>query len=644
MNTLNPIVVSDGSDMDISDSDEESMIGVLTSAQNCKGCTVNVEQGNVNISPSNSQSHPLDNSSSHHQNDNTPHIGTDLQWAEYNVRESTQLSQTLCFFGNDNGPLAVDHSLNYTIDLINDIEPFDGLDDIEELYGPFPATMSYFSSTREASPARDSRIAARQQELARQQEIVRLKLLIAEKEKLKKMKLAKQRQRDQPSIAGIPTGKLPQLSTPSPPPQAQVLASSASNPNPEADEPIFTTQLPLQPVDQQSTTQLSASLTDQLQQSADKMEICQSESSNMDTSTRSPNPQELDRSIDAVTKEIDDSRAALAAAFDESDVAEAIPEIMDGVTELDLDTHPVSTPTENMEIEEEYDSDTSESSYVTAPTSPKRDDLVDEMASLQAAIDEYNKKLEKIQKERNTAHVKVLGLQVRLSLQKNRKASAAATTASASKDVGNSAKDTLLRRRTLSQHRAYIEKPSPPRKITRRAPEIPGPLLTPTAFGQSHPTPEDRPPRNIPPTPPTRARPIRYAQSPRSLHSRISSQSSGVNPIVDSKKLGEYLQDIEELVKLRLSLDDKAIPATQPLQRTPVQPIRLITVDNFTMGLDSVLLKGRRQTKPVNDKNLGTISDNASASKLEQKRSCQHHPNEAATVTVHSSSSCTDPP
>lgn len=95
-------------------------------------------------------------------------------------------------------PFVLDPQETVVINL-NDLEEADPeAEDIEDMYGPFAISNGAFSPARENSPKMDhSRITARQQELTKQQEIAKLKMLIAEKEMLRKQKVEKQQQHEQ---------------------------------------------------------------------------------------------------------------------------------------------------------------------------------------------------------------------------------------------------------------------------------------------------------------------------------------------------------------------------------------------------------------------------------------------------------------
>ncbi|KAI7865014.1 hypothetical protein BDF14DRAFT_1112912 [Spinellus fusiger] len=142
----------------------------------------------------------------------------------------------------------------------------------------------------------------------------------------------------------------------------------------------------------------------------------------------------------------------------------------------------------------------------------------------------------------------------------------------------------------------YAPSSSPPPPPPSSPPPPPPPLPSSTGL---IPTPIQSPrtsysPRNQRQLPPSiQTSPIISAQS-NSLPP--SPTASGV-PMVDGMKLGNYLNEVEELIKVRIgSIRVTDVPEIRAV-RLPSRPLRLLTIDGMTLSLNSVMLEKEDKTE-----------------------------------------------
>ncbi|KAG0168673.1 hypothetical protein DFQ29_010058, partial [Apophysomyces sp. BC1021] len=657
---------SDNSDMEIANSDDE-LNDIYASGD---AFTPNAFGTEPQSSPMLSTAKQVKNMAA---SPNAPNNGNNKTAV---VRVSTMFS---------NKPLLENLPVSYVIDLSEDSSSDNEL--IEDLYGPFdsyktPPSETMFVASPRPSPAPRKHLASREKE------IELLKKLIAQKEEERKKLQA--RQSASPSLPPLAPSKPP--STVVVTPTKDVLPASPAPPA------IQTPHI--------------------------KAQTKVVETAKIDNSEA-----ELRRSLNAMIEEMDHEKATgiitseLDTPTEDADIGDAFDtSAVDNIpdTEMSVDS-PIAF--NGYHFEDHDDGYSSDESFVTASSSVTSDTGDDSQTSneskeVQMQIDElerqiagYNSELDKIKKSRHAIEVKVLGLQVRISIEKNRKAHLKRPSSgpkedarivyhdkrSLPSDVTFISQPNKRRRephpvasleeledgqlqpedrrsegvvRRESRDAAPQTQPQEPKMPSRASKPFPEPASAqyfptfpmPQTFMPSAPIPQARapPPSSPPPLPPPpppppppqlAAAPVlstpptlpalsssRYQTHPAThatpksaffhttpkahrLHTSPSSSlsspapsrelpsTSNVTPIVDGMKLSTYLIDLEELIKVRLGSDQKTTLMT-PTHRSPPRPARIITVDGFTLTLDSVLLE-RAVAEPVQQANMR--DQNASA-------------------------------
>ncbi|KAF7730432.1 hypothetical protein EC973_002239 [Apophysomyces ossiformis] len=573
-------------------------------------------------------------------------------------------------------PLIENHPVSYVIHLGEDSSSDGEL--IEELYGPFdsyqsPVPDATFTPSPRPTPTPTHHLASREKE------IELLKKLIAQKEEERK-KL-----------------QLRQLPSPSPQPSATSKSSNTVTVN--------------------QTSVKDSSLMAELPEVKEKAKVIEPVS--MDNSEV-----ELRRSLNAMIEELDHEKAAKAVSDDlsvtltDTDIGDAF----DTSAVDHLSNNPVLVDTTiavpDCPIGVDDNGYSSDDSFVTASSSVSSDEMEDlqtndesrevqlQIQELERQIADYNDQLEDIKKSRHAIEVKVLGLQVRISIEKNRKAHTNKPTHTTKESSGivfgakrpQPSDDALLspaskRRREpqmtestdeleegqlqpeIRQPETHFNRetskmalpvPSQEPKALSRQPKsfqdsltasqpsavsLSQPFLPPTSVPQHRtpPSPTPLPRQPLPPATsqitipqtstaspaspapslsryqqypaihPTSKPPFHHTApkihrpliSPPSLSPAISTRelpaTSNVTPIVDGMKLSTYLIDLEELIKMRLGSDQKTSLVT-PSHRSPPRPARVITVDGFTLTLDSVLLE-RVAAESVQQASIRKVTD-----------------------------------
>ncbi|KAI8149379.1 hypothetical protein BJV82DRAFT_121697 [Fennellomyces sp. T-0311] len=541
--------MSDTSDMDISESDEEMTL-ISTKKEYTavfESESLAVTQDSVTLVATDRTGAWMQSNTAQQQEQHSragDASNWDYQRKQYDMEVMTSSYMTF------NGPLVEDLELPYLIDLVHDSDASSregsetSSEMIEDLYGPFPSTKSggVAMSPRD-SPALNSPRPS-DNLVSKQLEIHKLKALIAEREKAKAKKQELER---------------------------QIVQQNESSTHPLSALP--------------PTTATSAPVT------TDSLQTEQSE---------------LKRSIDAMSKRIDENSAQLEAAMN----------MDNGTSDED------SVASDN--------SDTGDSliSYFTAPLAspdgtPQPASEIDlQIEELQQAIEEHNARLKQLEKARSEAKLKALGLQIRISAMKNRKSKQSTAKAAPTehtvpngkgkRSAGYDNQPAVYPRMKVNGYMPPSEPESEPPLCQQdeviRSPPPPAPSYhsTKRVSDASH-YPHTHPIRSQPAPPPppstsshTPAKKV-YTPSPPTEHQ--------VHSIADAMKLATYLADVEELIKIRFMSGPKSeTVATTAASRRPPRPTRLVTVDDFTLALDSVLLRRNQSSAQKNSEAPSPIS------------------------------------
>lgn len=567
---------SDSSDMDIAQSDEETPVNVIQPTSNGIRKDIGPPTSAANTNATNVARNAQETSL------------TESNFTAVNNNNNNQGFQ-LNFYQDYGRPLVEDLNVSYIIDVGSEGDKSEDI--IDSLYGPFPLHNQLLHretvNVSSSPPPHKARILAN-----KQKQIEQLKRLIAEREKQLQQKAAKET-----STTGEPNkadDKTTELGTSAKNTEEKKLQERASQENGNLKKTLHAMEQELQDMTSKSEVETLVSTT-KVQETGSE----ETASGNVNVDTKDTN------------KELSSEENALS----EEEEGES----------------------DNESSESGYESD---ESYATAPGSPSNVEPVaaieKQMEELQKQVKEYREQLQTLEKARRDAQVKLLGLQVKISLEQNRKSLSKVHRNDAEGPKTGDKRTSMevddaqqLPRKRVREYENPSKEQKTPVHETPRATEF-ADMVTDYSYRKELIAKQERPAPPVPPSTTAQAKnfassssiPLRQHEQPsskfqpsvphtvpptvdtRTRHSPIVSKKSfspvsGVTPLADGMKLSTYLTEVEELVTMRLSADDKALPASERSQRTAMRPTRVMTVDGFTFTLNSVLMKGASRAHQV---------------------------------------------
>ncbi|KAI9260624.1 hypothetical protein BDA99DRAFT_512680 [Phascolomyces articulosus] len=555
------------------------------------------------------------------------------------------------------GPLAVDHGFPYLVDLTGDSDSSSttssnndnnkdsddtsstsSSESIEELYGPFPIVTNGTLSPRDSpvvsvssaasTPATSNGMTFVQSPrpsshlvVSKQLEIEKLKLLIAQREQAKAKKQELERQIVQQNELSVQQQQTTKATTPS--------VSMLSPSSPSSSSPVSNDNINNNPKKNNN------------------------DSESVDVNNGIKDTVDLKRSIDAMDREIDENKAELAAAIEEKKQQEQNVNDENDDINMDKEEHEGEDEDEDVEMDEDVDttviSDIEQQMEALRQAIAKHDS---KLKDLEKSKGDYNLKAMglqiRISATKNKKFKESIAAQSAASSTSTPRSKYDHTSGKGKRPKEYDQRDKpmelpnkrhptngfvyqpplppvpqpkldlhifrkdeslpirplppppslpsfqpLTRRRLPDAKPIHILKPRafPPPPPSQYASPSPPPL--PLILSQTSPAPPPPSSLSNPPQPPPPPPPANRTYIP-SL-----TDENEVYPIADAMKLGTYLSELEGLIKIRFLSDTNAVRSTNPIARIPPRPSRLITVDGFTLALDSVLLRETPQNTDI---------------------------------------------
>jgi hypothetical protein len=275
-----------------------------------------------------------------------------------------------------------------------------------------------------------------------------------------------------------------------------------------------------------------------------------------------------------------------------------------GSDEEDIMETNVETETENSGMDSAMDSSTNDMEDTTgdefSEVEVEDKEFLEQEKMFEKEENELRKQLNALEKSNHSLRVQLLEMKVRIS-RKGINKKPAASTPIISPQIG-------------SKRKAYVENESNiPRKLEKRIPYQQADTYnygasfyhqfpTPTALQQPYfpPPPTFLPPP--PPPPPSSARPTTPPPPPPPVQPKqvykqnslpkprqhVTQEVPDVQSIKDSLEVQRILNNVSDLVSLRI-FDDKKLRPLEERKPLP-RPSRLVTIDQYTMPMQMILI------------------------------------------------------